>query len=158
VTGINNSLFGVKWRYLDEDKNGLDMSFYPQVGINTSHSLGNAGVIDSGTDVYLPIEAAKTLGKWELDAEEGYQFSQAMHNQFIGGFILGYKLTDNLELLGEIRVTLDDNFRHTDIILDGGGRYSINDNLAIIAAVGRSVRSDDESTSLYVYAGCRVTF
>jgi hypothetical protein len=158
MSGVNNSLFGVKWRFFDEETNGLDMSTYPQVGINTSHSLGRAGVIDSGTNVYLPLEAAKTFGKWELDAEAGYQFSDVEHNQFIGGFILGYKLTEKLELLGEVRATVDDNYRRTDIVLDGGARFAINDNIAIIAAAGRSIRTDAQSTTLYAYAGVRVTF
>jgi len=158
TSGVNNSLFGVKWRFLDEETNGVDMSTYPQVGVNTSHSLGRAGVIDMGTDVYVPLELAKTFGKWELDAEEGYQFSDVEHNQFVGGFIVGYKLTEKLELLGEVRTTVDDNFRRTDVVLDGGARFAMNDNVAIIAAMGRSIRSDNESTSLYAYAGFRVTF
>jgi hypothetical protein len=157
-SGVNNSLFGVKWRFLDEETNGVDMSTYPQVGVNTTHSLGRAGVIDTGTDVFVPLEIAKTFGKWELDTEEGYQFSEVQHNQFVGGFIVGYKLTEKLELLGEVRASVDDNFRHTDVVLDGGARFALNDNIAIIAAAGRSLRSDDDSTTLYAYAGFRITF
>lgn len=158
TSGLNNSLVGVKYRFLDEEKNGVDMSTYPQVYVNTSHYLAKSGVVDRGINVYLPIEIAKTFGKWEPDAEAGFQFNEYASNQFIGGFILGYKLTEKIELLSEVRVTADDNLRHTDVIFDGGARIGLNDNLAIIVAAGRSVRNDDESTSLYVYAGCRVTF
>lgn len=157
-TGINNSLLGVKWRFLDEEKNGVDMSVYPQVGINTYHSLARAGLVDRGTDVFAPVEIAKTFGKWEPDVEAGYQWSQFGPNQYIGSLILGYKLTEKIELVGEMRTAIDDNFRRTDVIFDGGARVVVTDNVAIIAAAGRSVRTDSESVTLYVYAGCRVTF
>ena len=157
-TGINNSLFGVKWRFLDEEKNGVDMSTYPQVYVNTYHSLARAGLVDRGADVYLPIEIAKTFGAWEPDAELGYQWSQFGDNQFLGGFILGYKATEKVELVGEIRAAIDDNFRRTEVILDGGTRIAITDNAALIAAAGRSVRTDSQSVTLCLYAGCRITF
>jgi hypothetical protein len=46
-TGYDNSLFGVKWRFLDEDTNGVDMSIYPQLGYNTTAALSRVGLLDS---------------------------------------------------------------------------------------------------------------
>lgn len=158
MTGIDNSLFGVKWRFLDEDKNGVDMSTFPQVTINTSRSLGRAALVNTGSGVYWPVEIAKTFGKWELDGEAGYQFNGVGSNQYIGGVIVGYKLTEKIELLGESRATVDDAFHRTDVIFDGGAKIALNDNLAFLLAAGRSVRTDDQSISLYAYVGCQVTF
>jgi len=158
TSGINNSLLGVKYRFFDKEKNGVDMSIYPQIAVNTSRYLGTAGLADRGTNEYLPIELAKTFGKWELNGEAGFQFNPTGPNQLIGGPIVGYQLTKRIELLGEARVALDDHFRRTDVIFDAGARVVMNDNLAIIFAVGRSIRNNDQSTTLYAYAGCRVTF
>src|SRR2546423_565218 len=33
--GVGNSLLGWKWRFLDEDRQGISMSIYPQLEINT---------------------------------------------------------------------------------------------------------------------------
>jgi len=65
--GLSNSLFGVKWRFLDEDRHGLAMSTYPQIEVNNPKSL-RRDFIESGTNLLLPIEVAKSFGKWELGA------------------------------------------------------------------------------------------
>jgi hypothetical protein len=156
--GVDNPLLGMKWRFLDEEKSGVDLSVYPQVGFNTSSALGRVGLVNSGTSVFIPFKIGKSFGKFELDAEAGYQYVERGQNNWVAGLIVGYKLTERIELLGEVRATVDDGFRHTDVIFDGGARIGLNDNLAIIFATGRSVRTDEQSTSLYAYVGCRVTF
>ncbi len=41
--GLGNSILGVKWRFLDEDRQGISMSTYPQVEFNTQQFLGGQG-------------------------------------------------------------------------------------------------------------------
>jgi len=156
--GVNNSLAGVKWRFLDEEKNGIDMSTYPQLGFNTTNSLARSGVVDKGFDFFLPVEVAKTFGKLEFAAETGYQYVGHGPDQLVAGVVMGYLLTEHVELLIEARDALDTDLRRNDLIFDGGGRIIFNDDIALIFAAGRSVESSDGSTLLYVYAGVRVTF
>src|SRR5580700_3469567 len=62
-TGYDNSQLGLKWRFLDQDKSGVDMSVYPQWDFNTTHSLAQTGLVESGNGAFLPMEIAKTIGK-----------------------------------------------------------------------------------------------
>ena len=101
--GYDNTQLGTKWRFLDQDKSGVDMSVYPQFTFNTSRSLTRTGLVESGLGVYLPMEIAKTIGKFELDAEGGFQYLQHDRNQWAGGPVIGYLLTDRIELLAEWR-------------------------------------------------------
>jgi hypothetical protein len=134
------------------------MSVYPQFGLNTSHDLSNAGLVDTGMSFFLPVEIAKSFGKLELDCEVGFQYRQNAPGQIIAGGILGYRLTERIELLAEARGVVDDGMHWTDLVLDAGGRFSINEHVAIMFAAGRSVRSSNQSTNLYIYAGFQFTF
>jgi hypothetical protein len=156
--GYDDSQLGVKWRFLDQDKNGVDMSVYPQWNFNTTKSLTTAGFVESGNGLYVPFEIAKTIGKLELDGEAGFQWWEYDRDQWAGGPIIGYLLNERIELLGEARFTFDQNFRTYDLILDGGGRFTINDHMQILFAAGRSVRSGDSSVRLYLFSGLGFTF
>jgi hypothetical protein len=156
--GWDDSLFGVKWRFLDQDKSGVDMSIYPQLSINTTTSLVRAGLAESGVGFYFPFEIAKTIGKWELDAEWGYQYWQHDKDQWQGGPVIGYILTDRIELLGEARFTFDQSFENYDLILDGGFRLDLVEHVQLLFAAGRSVRNGDDHANLYLYAGLGFTF
>jgi hypothetical protein len=136
----------------------VDMSVYPQWDFNTTHSLAQTGLVESGNGAFLPMEIAKTIGKLELDAEAGFQYWQFDRNQWVGGPIIGYVLNDRIELLCEARFTFDQSFRSYDLVLDGGGRFTINDHMQILFSAGRSIRSGEGSLRLYLFTGLGFTF
>lgn len=156
--GYDDSLFGVKWRFLDQDTHGLDMSIYPQLGYDTTAALGRVGLVESGMSFFLPVEIAKTFGKLELDAEAGYQYYQHDRGQWAGGPIVGYILTERIELLAEARFVFDQSFRSNDLVLDAGARIGLVNHLQFLFAAGRGVRNGDDSPHLYLYAGLGFTF
>jgi hypothetical protein len=156
--GYDASLAGLKWRFLDQEKSGVDMSIYPQLGFNTTSSFARSGLVESGTNCFFPVEIAKTYGKLELDAEAGYQYYQHDRDQWAGGPIIGYVLSDRIELLAESRFVFDQSFRSNDLILDAGARIGLVKHLQLLFAAGRSVRSGDDSPHLYLYAGLGITF
>jgi hypothetical protein len=43
-SGLGNPLLGVKWRFLDEDKAGVAVSTYPQLGFNLVSSSADRGL------------------------------------------------------------------------------------------------------------------
>ena len=157
-SGYDASLLGVKWRFLDEEKSHVDASIYPQLGFNTTSAFAKAGLVESGTSFFLPLEIAKTYGKVELDAEVGYQFYQHDRGQWAGGPIIGYQLTDKIELLAEARLVCDQSFRSNDLILDAGTRIGLIEHVQFLFAAGRGVRNGEDSPHLYLYAGLGFTF
>ena len=62
--GWDDSLFGVKWRFFDQETRGVDMSVYPQLGFNTTSSFAKAGLVEAGRSFFFPVEIARTIGKW----------------------------------------------------------------------------------------------
>jgi hypothetical protein len=158
VGGLSNSLLGVKWRFLDEDKHGVAMSVYPQVELNYPTESIRRGFVESGTSFLLPVQVAKTFGAWEAGAEFGYDFVQHDDDQWIYGIAVGYALTKEIELLGEIHGTVAEDFRDDDVLFNLGTRWSLSERMTFLFAAGRSFRESDESANLLVYAGMQWTF
>jgi len=156
--GYDNSLVGVKWRFLDQETSGIDMSIYPQIGYNTTASLARAGFSESGAGVFMPIEFARTFGKLELDGEVGYQYLEHSRDQWAGGPIVGYLLNDQIELLAEARLIFDQDFRSNNLVLDGGCRVNLAEHVQLLLAAGRGLRNEDSSPHLFFYAGVGFRF
>jgi hypothetical protein len=158
VGGLSNSSVAVKWRFLDEDRHGVAMSIYPRVDFNYPAKSIRRGFVESGTGVLLPVEVAKTFGKWEVGAEVGYEFLQHADDQWIYGVAVGYPLSEKVELLGEIHGTVDEGFRRTEPLFNLGTRCELTEHMTFLFAAGRGFRDSRESPSLLVYAGLQWTF
>ena len=138
---LGNSLVGVKWRFLDEDKHGVAMSIFPQVEFNNPGSnAADRGLVDDGTQVLIPIEIARSFGKLALDVELGYDFIQFADDEWIYGIAAAYPLTKRLELCGEIAGMVDQDFRRNDVILNVGFRYDLTERMKLLFSAGRSLR------------------
>jgi hypothetical protein len=157
-TGWDDSLAGVKWRFLDQDPNGIDMSIYPQLGYNTTSSFARIGLAESGLSFFMPVEIEKDFGKFEFDAEVGYQYYEHDRGQWAGGPIFGYNLTEKIELVAEARMVCDEDFRRNNLVLDGGARIGLVDHTTLLISLGRGLRNDDDSPHFYLYAGVRFNF
>jgi hypothetical protein len=158
VGGLSNSLLGLKWRFLDEDRHGVAMSIYPQVEFNYPSKWIRREFVEEGTDFLLPIEIAKTFGPWEVGAEVGYEFVQHNDDEWIYGLAIGYPLTKQVELIGEIHGNADQDFDRNDVIFNLGARWELNDSFTLLFAAGRSFRDSDDSPNLLVYAGVQWNF
>ena len=158
---LSNSLVGVKWRFLDQDKHGVAVSTYPQVEFNNPGlNASRHGLVDDGTQVLIPFEIARSFGPWEVGAEVGYNVIQYDDDEWKYGVAVGYAVNQRLQLLGEIAGVVDADFHRNDPILNLGLRYELNDHLTLLFAVGRSLRSSltEDEPSLLVYSGLSFTF
>jgi len=70
-SGLDDSLLGVKWRFLDQERSGVDMSVYPQLQLENSSSAVSQGIAEPGPNLFLPVEIAHDFGKIKLVGEVG---------------------------------------------------------------------------------------
>lgn len=138
-TGWTNAIPGIKWRFLDQGEDGLQMSFFPQAEMNgTDHSL-QAGIAVAGPRYLLPLEAARKAGPVELDVEVGYFLPGNGPKERIIGFAAGRPLNERLELDAEL---YDDHAfgvpMHTTT-LDFGGRYKFSPSFIALFMAGRGI-------------------
>ncbi len=157
--GIGNSLVGVKWRFLDEDRHGLDMSVYPQVEFNNSRASTRRHLVTEETTVLLPFQVAKSLGQWEVLGELGYASIESETDQWFYGLAVGHPVTPRLELLAEIHGEAQRDFRQGELIFNVGAVYELTDNINLLASVGRGFReSSSGEPQLLTYLAVQFNF
>src|SRR3954464_9254210 len=67
IGGLGSTEAAVKWRMLDEENAGIDLSTFPRIIFNIVHSSVRRGLADDGTRFQIPFEVAKKFGPWRVD-------------------------------------------------------------------------------------------
>jgi hypothetical protein len=152
-TGFDDSLLGVKWRFLDQDSAGVDVSTYPQLNFVNSSGAVNRGLAERGTNLFLPVEVSHTFGRVSLDGEVGYQYLSSDRNQWEVGVVGAVDVTDKLELLTELHGSSETFLSRGDVIVDPGLRFKLRRHFTLLAAAGTGLRGAPGTTRLVAYLG-----
>jgi hypothetical protein len=146
--------FGVKWRFVDEKKRGFDLSMYPQFSFNT---LGPKRLVDRGVHLLLPLQIAKTFGRFELNADGGYIINQHTMDELTFGLAAGYQATKSLELLAELHSVPRRNFQENESVFQLGGREKFTEHCIFLFAAGRGIPgSSDREPKFLGYFGLQI--
>lgn len=152
LSGTGNSVFGVKYRFLDEDKQRIAASVYPQVEFNNGSSSADRGLVDVGTSLLLPLEIQKQIGWLGVNIEVGYLFKPG-DDQWVYVLMIGHKF-EKVEVLAEFHGTGLRNFKHHHDVVNFGVRWDFAENITLNASIGSSLRSrSEEDPSLISYIG-----
>ena len=95
IGGLGGTEAAVKWRFLDEEKSGFDVSMFPRVLFNITQSSVRRGLAEDGTRFQIPFELAKTFGRFHADAEVGPLTSTVGRSEWIYGIVGGVELGEN---------------------------------------------------------------
>jgi hypothetical protein len=154
--GLDNSLIGVKWRFVGDEDSPLKASVYPQYEFENGTDSVERGVAEPGPNFLLPIEISQSFGKVTLVGEAGYQFLHDEQDEWIYGVLAAYEASANLELLAEVHGTTTTHFSNWDPVLNLGLRRKLSDRFKLLASVGTGLSNDPERTRLVAYAGVQV--
>ena len=156
-SGLGNSGAGVKWRFLDEERDGVSMSTYPQFEFNSPTSSADRGLVDHGTNLLLPVEATKKIGPLLLGGELGYTFRQDFGDEWLYGVSCGYDLLENLTFLGEIHGGATREFKSNEVLFNLGAQWDFSKKYGLLASAGRSFRSStSDEPNLLLYLGLQI--
>jgi len=156
--GLGNSEVAVKWRFLDEDKDGIAMSVYPRIIFNNPTSSANRGLVDKGTVFRLPVEVEKKIGVINLNPEFGHDFHQQGGDEWIYGLALTYAEIKGFEALAETFGTANNSFKRHEIVSNIGFRLEITQYSTLLASIGRSIHHAADQSSLLSYLGLQFRF
>ncbi len=134
-SGLGAGELGVKWRFVDIEDAGWSMSTYPQYLWNWLPSSAERGIIESGRQFFLPVEAATVAGDFGLDGEVGRDFVANGPNQWQAGFVLAHSCAAASECVGEVHTTLSAHSAQT--LLNLGFHWKLSDSLFLLASAGR---------------------
>ena len=157
--GLGNSRVGVKWRFLDEAKGGVSVSPYPQFTFNNPTASVRRGLVDDGWQMFVPLEVSKTLGKFQVGGEVGYNLQQKFPNQLWLGLVGALQAASRIQLLAELHSIGAEHFAENESIFDLGSRIRLTNLNTLLFTAGRSLPgSTAGQPKFFMYAGIQFTF
>jgi len=158
IGGLGGTETAVKWRFLDQATSGFDMSMFPRVIFNIEQSSVRRGLAEDGTRFQLPLEIAKRLGCWHVDAEFGPRAITVGRSEWLSGIVCGFDVAKPTMLMAELRDESRMNFSDDVLILNFGLRHEFTENYILIVSMGHEVRSPDQPTALIGYFGMQFVY
>ena len=159
IGGLGATEAALKWRFLDEEKAGVDVSMFPRVIFNIVQSSVRRGLSEDGTRVQLPVQLAKKFGNVVLDFEWGALASTVGRSEWLYGVVGGVELTKSTMVMAELHGTSRISFDRDVLRVNVGIRQKLTDHAILIASLGHEVRTpDDEPLALIGYCGVQLLF
>jgi len=156
--GLVGTEAAVKWRFLDEEKSGFDVSMFPRVIFNITQSSVRRGLAEDGTRFQIPFQVAKTFGRFHADAEFGPLASTLGRSEWIYGIVGGVELAKTTMLMTELHGTSRMNFTRDLLTVNFGLRHQLTDARILIASIGHELRDPDQARSFIGYLGVQFLY
>jgi hypothetical protein len=158
IGGLGSTEAAVKWRFLDEDKSGLDLSMFPRILFNVVQSSVRRGLAEDGTRFQIPFQAAKSFGRLHMDAEFGPLASTIGRSEWFYGIVGGIDLTKTTAVMAELHGTSRMNFAQDVLTVNFGLRHEFTETRILITSIGHEVRDPDQSLALIGYFGVQLLY
>lgn len=114
---------------------------YPQITIATE--------TDTENEYLLPLQIEKTFGKVVLGMDVRYAYLYSGTDFFQNGILIGYGLSESLNVMGEFVYWADLwNFDTLEGVLNLGLRYQTNNTFSFIASLGTGLFSKDNDSKM----------
>ena len=155
--GLSNIELAAKYRFLQQDTFGWDVSVFPRVFLpSTSGTVG-----DRKPSLLLPIWAQKDWGSgWSTFGGGGCVVNaDSSKNSCLAGWVVTRKVLPNLQLGMELfHQTADSSGSPASTSLGLGVTYDINDTYHLLGYVRRGIQNTNESDQYSWYAALLTTF
>ncbi|MEW6747411.1 MAG: transporter [Planctomycetota bacterium] len=157
--GLGNSLIGLKYRFLDEDRHGVSMSSYPQFSFENPTSSDEKGLVAPGIELVLPFQIAWSSGPIELGLELGYSLIEHEEDEWIYGLAAASPLTEHFALLGEVHGVATRDLDDDVLVFNLGSAVALNEHASLLFSAGRSLREPSTTEpELLMYMGLQLVF
>ena len=158
IGGLGGTETAVKWRFLDEEKAGFDVSMFPRVIFNIQSSSARRGLADDGTRFQIPFQIAKSFGRFHADAEFGPVGITVDRSEWLYGVVGGFDVAKPTMLMAELHGTSRMNFTRDDLAINFGLRHEFTETRILIISLGHELRSPEESLALIGYFGVQLLY
>lgn len=159
VGGLGGTEAAVKWRFLDEDKGGFDMSMFPRIIFNIQQSSPRRGLSEDGTRFQIPFQIAKTFGRFHADAEFGPLASSVGRSEWLYGAVGGFDVAKSTMLMAELHGTSRMNFTRDVLTVNFGIRQTLTEHYIFIGSLGHEIHtSGDDPLAFIGYFGVQLLY
>jgi hypothetical protein len=159
IGGLGATEAALKWRFLDEEKDGVSVSMFPRVIFNVLQSSVRRGLAEDGTRVQAPVQIAKKIDLVDLDFEAGPVLKSVGRSEWLYGIVGGVEVTKTTELMAELHGTARTNFADDVLAVNVGLRQKLNDHCILITSLGHEVRTPADQPLVFIgYCGVQLLF
>lgn len=159
IGGLGGTEAALKWRFLDEEKAGVDVSMFPRVIFNIIDSSIRRGLSEDGTRMQLPFQVAKKFGRVALDFEWGALASTVGRSEWLYGLVGGFELTKSTTIMAELHGTSRISFDRDVLAVNVGIRQNLTERCILIASLGHQVRVPEEEELAFMgYFGVQLVY
>jgi hypothetical protein len=141
ANGLGNSLIGVKWRFLDQEKAWLEVSTYPQFEFNHPDSSVARGLADFGYSAILPLEFQHRFGPLVAFAETGFIWNQRRSNSWLCGIAAEYEINSRFSLFGELHGGDETHLAQDQPVFNLGFSWKFNSTVSLLGSAGRALHN-----------------
>lgn len=158
--GMDNSLAGVKWRFLDQTNcSPFEVSTYPQVEFIYPTSSIERVDADNGDNLILPIEIERHMKQWIVYAESGYIVDQKRPPEYFYGVAAEYDFSEKFALMGELYGGYGSVFQEKGLSFNLGFRQELTEHVALIGAFGRAIFGPESGAPTFMgYLALQLTY
>jgi hypothetical protein len=145
IGGLGGTEAAVKWRFLDQQQNGdgFDMSMFPRVIFNVVRSSPRRGLSEPGARFQIPLQMAKSFGRWHADVEVGPHVSSVGRSEWLSGIVAGLDVSKRTLLMAELHGMSRMNFTRDVLTVNVGVHHEFSATRILIVSLGREIRSPD---------------
>jgi hypothetical protein len=159
IDGLGGTEAAVKWRFLDEEESGFDMSIFPRLIFNVMPSSARRGLSEDGTRFQLPLEVAKKLGIVDLGFEWGALTSTVGRSEWLYGLVGGVELSKKTTIMAELHGTARTSFDRDALTMNFGIRQTLTEHCIFIGSLGHEVRAPDDDPLAFIgYMGVQLLY
>lgn len=158
--GPGDTEFGVKYRFIEQDKNGWvpSVALYPLLEAPTGDRGRGLGA--GRTRAFLPLWVQKDFGDWTTYGGGGYWINPGPGNKnyWFMGWVAQRKITDKLALGVELfHLTPSEIGGVQSTGFNVGGIYDLTDHYHFLFSVGKGLQHAKETNEFSWYIGLQVT-
>ncbi len=159
IGGIGAAEAALKWRFLDEEQNGISVSIFPRLIFNLLQSSVRRGLAEDGTRAQLPVQATKAFGVFDLDIEWGPLVSTIGRSEWLYGIVGSVELSKTTKLMAELHGTSRMSFDDDVLAVNFGIRQNLTQRCIGIGSLGHVIRTpDDDALAFIGYIGVQLLY
>ena len=155
--GASNVELAIKYRFLHQTEIGWDVAFFPRVFLPTStNQIG-----DKEASLLLPFWIQRDLGSgWTTFGGGGCQIysGSSGQNSCMAGGVLSRKISDNLQIGGELFYQAPSAGSPASTSVGLGGVYDINQTYHLLGYVRTGIQNRSKTDQISWYTAVLVTF
>jgi hypothetical protein len=158
ISGFGDIELAAKYKFLHQDNFGLDVAFFPRLFLPTN---SNPALGSNHPALFLPFFVQKDWGNWSAFGGGGCTLNNGRNSQDFcqAGAVVNRRITTQFQIGFELfHLTPDERGGRQATGIDVGAIYDLNENLHVLASLGRGVQNATSNNEASWYTALLFTF